>query len=139
MKQSPTNQYFPKKLPKEKGKLFPNQKFDDNEETKIDKNFNIISFKKDLDKDETFFDTSVIMMNLDLIITIDTSIAHLAGSLGKKVWLILNDVPEWRWQLDINYSHWYPSMTIFRCKKKDDWKSVFAEILNELKKKPSLQ
>ena len=51
------------------------------------------------------------------------------------MWLILNDVPEWRWQLDINYSHWYPSMTIFRCKKKDDWKSVFAEILNELKKK----
>ena len=131
--------YFFELSKSEKIQLYSLQKFDDNEETKIDKNFNIISFKKNLDKDETFFDTSVIMMNLDLIITIDTSIAHLAGSLGKKVWLILNDVPEWRWQLDINYSHWYPSMTIFRCKKKDDWKSVFAEILNELKKKPSLQ
>ncbi|MDA9604909.1 hypothetical protein N9S39_04300, partial [Candidatus Pelagibacter sp.] len=114
-------------------RLYSLQKFDGSKQTMINKNLNIISFKEDLDKNETFFDTCGIMMNLDLIITIDTSIAHLAGSLGKKVWLVLNDVPEWRWQLDINYSHWYPSMTIFRCKKKDDWKSIFIDIDKELK------
>jgi len=95
--------------------------------------FPLINFGNKLDKKGNFMDTAVIMKNLDLIITVDTSIAHLAGSLGCKVWIILQYSPDWRWMLNTKYSKWYPSMRIFRQKKLNNWHGVFKEIEEELK------
>jgi ADP-heptose:LPS heptosyltransferase len=68
-----------------------------------------------------FSDTAALMENLDLIITVDTAAAHLAGALGRKVWLLLPLVSDWRWLLDREDSPWYPTMRLFRQKKMGDW------------------
>ena len=77
---------------------------------------------------DAFLDTAAVMQHLDLIITSDTSIAHLAGALGRPAWVVLQHVPDWRWLLDRNDSPWYPTMRLFRQPKLDDWKGAFAEI-----------
>jgi hypothetical protein len=79
-----------------------------------------------------FMDTAAVMMNLDLVITSDTSVAHLAGALGLPVWVALPFVCDWRWMLKRNDSPWYPTMRLFRQKRKGDWGSVFTEIENSL-------
>ena len=61
-----------------------------------------------------FIDTAAVMMNLDLVITSDTAIAHLAGALGRPVWVALRAVPDWRWLLERTDSPWYPTMRLFR-------------------------
>jgi Flp pilus assembly protein TadD len=76
-----------------------------------------------------FEDTAALMMNLDLIITSDTSIPHLAGALGLPVWVALPLVPDWRWLLDRTDSPWYPTMRLFRQRSVGDWSGVFDEIL----------
>ena len=58
---------------------------------------------------ESFFDTAAIISNLDLVISVDTSVAHLAGARGKSVWILLPYVPDWRWLLDREDSPWYPT------------------------------
>jgi tetratricopeptide (TPR) repeat protein len=83
---------------------------------------------------DAFVDTSAIMSCLDLIITSDTSIAHLAGALGRPVWLALKHVPHWLWMLDRTDSPWYPTMTLYRQEVRDDWTSVFSAITNDLAK-----
>ena len=82
---------------------------------------------------DAFLDTVAIMENLDLIITPDTSIVHLAGTLGKKTWLILKSDPDWRWFLDDNKTPWYPSVSIFRQRKINNWEDTFVEIEDKLK------
>jgi tetratricopeptide (TPR) repeat protein len=79
-----------------------------------------------------FMDTAAVMMNLDLVITSDTAIPHLAGALGIPVWLALPFVPEWRWLLDRSDSPWYPTMRLFRQKRTGDWAGVFREIEDAL-------
>ncbi|MBU3913810.1 MAG: tetratricopeptide repeat protein [Nanoarchaeota archaeon] len=81
-----------------------------------------------------FADTAAIIENLDLIISIDTSIAHLAGALGKPVWTLLSFIHDWRWLLNRNDSPWYPNMRLFRQKEKGNWDSLFQEVKIELKK-----
>jgi hypothetical protein len=81
---------------------------------------------------DAFIDTAAVMENLDLVITTDTSIAHLAGALGRPTWVALTYVPDWRWLLDRNDSPWYPTMRLFRQQKNDDWTNVFAEMEAEL-------
>src|SRR5205085_3442198 len=85
-----------------------------------------------LDFDGAFLDTAAVMMNLDLVITSDTAIAHLSGALGVPVWLALALVPDWRWQFDRADSPWYPTMRLFRQREFGDWDSVFREIATEL-------
>jgi hypothetical protein len=80
-----------------------------------------------------FMDTAAIMMNLDLVITSDTAIAHLAGALGVPVWLALPFVPDWRWLLDRSDSPWYPTMRLFRQERPGDWAGVFDDIRNAVR------
>jgi hypothetical protein len=75
-----------------------------------------------------FVDTAAILSNLDLVISSDTSIAHLAGALGCSVWLLLPFLPDWRWQLQRSDSPWYPSMRLFRQHAPGDWRGVTAEV-----------
>lgn len=79
-----------------------------------------------------FMDSAAVINNLDLIISVDTAIAHLAGALGKRVWLLLPTPSDWRWLTDRNDSPWYPSMRIFRQKNPGDWNAVIDEISKEL-------
>lgn len=95
------------------------------------KNHNIIDLSGEIND---FADTAGIISNLDLVISSDTSVAHLAGALGKPVWLIVNKFPDWRWLLYRNDSPWYSSMRIFRQRYLNDWKGVFKDIKKELKK-----
>jgi Flp pilus assembly protein TadD len=77
---------------------------------------------------DAFLDTAAVMASLDLVITSDTSIAHLAGALGRPVWVALRHVPDWRWMLDRADSPWYPTMRLFRQSRPGDWAPVFAAI-----------
>ena len=79
-----------------------------------------------------FADTAGIITKLDLVITVDTAVAHLAGTLGKPVWILLPFVPDWRWMLDRNDSPWYPTMRLFRQPKRGDWNSVLIEVKEAL-------
>jgi Flp pilus assembly protein TadD len=81
-----------------------------------------------------FSDTAALMENLDLIISVDTSVVHLAGALGKRVWTLLPFVPDWRWMLNKEDSPWYPTMRLFRQPSSGDWYSVIAEVKSELQK-----
>ncbi len=82
---------------------------------------------------DAFVDTAAVMESLDLIITSDTSIAHLAGALGRPTWVALKYLPEWRWMLDRDDSPWYPTMRLFRQSERGDWRLVFAAIERELR------
>jgi Flp pilus assembly protein TadD len=75
---------------------------------------------------DAFLDTAAVMLTLDLVITTDTSIAHLAGALGRPVWVALRHVPDWRWLLDRDDSPWYPTMRLFRQTRAGEWAGVFA-------------
>ena len=84
----------------------------------------------------SFMDTAAVLKNLDLVITIDTSIAHLAGALGTPVWVMLSYANEWRFLTDRSDSPWYPTiMKIFRQSKKRDWNEVIENIIVTLQKK----
>jgi hypothetical protein len=82
---------------------------------------------------DAFIDTAAVMANLDLTISCDTSIAHVAGALGRPVWVALNYVPDWRWLLDRDDSPWYPTARLFRQPLRGDWTSVFMRIEQELR------
>jgi hypothetical protein len=81
---------------------------------------------------ETFADTAALIANLDLVITVDTSIAHLAGAMGKPVWTLLAFAPDWRWLLNRTDSPWYPTMRLFRQPSPGDWGSVVAAVCEQL-------
>jgi tetratricopeptide (TPR) repeat protein len=81
----------------------------------------------------TFADTAAVILNLDLVITCDTSVAHLAGALGVPVWVALPHAPDWRWQLGRPDSPWYPSMRLFRQARLGEWDGVFALMARELR------
>jgi ADP-heptose:LPS heptosyltransferase len=91
---------------------------------------------EDLDPElKDFTDTAAVVANLDLIITVDTSVAHLAGAMARPVWVLLPAVPDWRWLLDREDSPWYPTMRLFRQKTPVDWKPVFERMEAELCKR----
>ncbi len=79
-------------------------------------------------------DTGALIENLDLIISVDTSIVHLAGALGKPVWTLLPFAPDWRWMLNRQDSPWYPTMRLFRQPSPGDWDSVMKMVIEELQK-----
>jgi hypothetical protein len=73
-----------------------------------------------------------VIEDLDLIISCDTSYAHLAGALARPVWVALKDAADWRWLQDRNDSPWYPSMRLFRQSSRGDWRGVFAAMEKQL-------
>jgi hypothetical protein len=77
---------------------------------------------------ENFSDTAALISNLDLVISVDTSVAHLAGALAKPVWVLLPFVPDWRWLLDRNDSPWYPTARLFRQDDARAWDNVIARV-----------
>ncbi|MBV9851003.1 MAG: tetratricopeptide repeat protein [Armatimonadetes bacterium] len=81
---------------------------------------------------DDFADTAAVIGHLDLVITVDTSVAHLAGALGKSAWLLLAFVPEWRWLRGRADSPWYPTMRLFRQPRRKDWAAVLARVAEEL-------
>lgn len=73
-------------------------------------------------------DTAALIEKLDLVITVDTSVAHVAGALGKETWLLLHDFPDCRWELSADASYWYPRMRLFRQRRPGDWDQVMADV-----------
>ena len=82
-----------------------------------------------------FADTAALMAHLDLIITVETAVAHLAGALAKPVWTLLPFMPAWRWLLERNDSPWYPTMRLFRQPSPGDWDSVVQRVAEELRRR----
>ena len=89
---------------------------------------------EDLKKNSTFAKTAAIINTLDLIITIDTSVAHLAGALGKPTWLLLPQNVAWIWNHKGTISPWYPSMELIRQNTADDWQEVVDRVIKKYKK-----
>ena len=79
-----------------------------------------------------FADTAALIANLDLIISVDTAVAHLAGAMGKKLWLVLPFPPDWRWLLDRSDSPWYPTARLFRQDVPGDWDGVIRRLAGQL-------
>ena len=97
----------------------------------------ILDFGDSLDQHAgPFMDTAAIMMNLDLVVSCDTAIAHLAGALGVPVWLALDHAADWRWMRERDDSPWYPAMRLFRQGTPSDWSGVIAEIRSALREQP---
>ena len=80
-----------------------------------------------------FLETAAIIANCDLVITSDTSVAHLAGGMGKNTWLLLHKVPDWRWGLEGDTTFWYPSMHLFRQREQGDWDEVMERVAEALR------
>ena len=96
--------------------------------------FNLTTLGHDFDAgQDAFLDTVAVMMNCNLIITSDTSVAHLAGAIGRPTWVVLKQIPDWRWMLDRPDSPWYPTMTLYRQKSRGDWIDVFDTIERDLR------
>ncbi|WP_269611281.1 tetratricopeptide repeat protein [Prochlorococcus marinus] len=81
-----------------------------------------------IDRTWDFLENAAIIENCDLIISCDTSIAHLAGGMGSKVWLLLKDIPFWTWGLEREDTFWYPSMKLFRQKERHNWNEVMERV-----------
>ena len=89
----------------------------------------VLDFSKEL---KTYADTAALIASLDLVISVDTSVAHLAGALAKPLWVLLPFTPDWRWQLDRDDSPWYPTARLFRQDATREWDSVMARVRTAL-------
>jgi len=90
----------------------------------------IFSFDDDL---MDFKSTAALCECMDLVLSVDTSLLHLSGALGKRTWLLLPYVPDWRWMRDREDTPWYPSVKLYRQTKRDDWGGVFARVAADLR------
>jgi tetratricopeptide (TPR) repeat protein len=84
------------------------------------------------DQLKDFGDTAGLMSMLDLVISSDTSVVHLAGALGRPIWVLLEHTPDWRWLLDRGDSPWYPTARLFRQPNPADWQSVISSVIDDL-------
>lgn len=92
--------------------------------------FELVDLTADI---EDFADTAALIANLDLVISIDTGVAHLSGALGKETWVLLPYAADWRWMLDREDSPWYPGMRLFRQQAPGDWPTVLAAVKSALR------
>ncbi len=86
-----------------------------------------------------FSETAALCELMDLVISVDTSVAHLSGALGRPTWVLLAHVPDWRWLLDREDSPWYPSARLFRQNKAGNWRAVFEKIAAALQELPTIR
>ncbi|POM17944.1 hypothetical protein CSX04_06246 [Burkholderia cepacia] len=89
----------------------------------------VLSFEAEL---KDFAETAALVDTLDLVIAVDTSVVHLAGALGRPVWVMLPRVPDWRWLLERDDSPWYPSATLFRQGLPGDWPALVERVAQAL-------
>ena len=89
-----------------------------------------------VDELKDFVDTAALIRELDLVVTVDTSVAHLAGALGSPVWILIPFNPDFRWMTDGESSPWYPTARLFRQSKLGDWSDVVTRVVAELKNIP---
>lgn len=117
-------------------KLYSLQKMNGTEQLQsLPQGMHVHDFGPNFDYDNgRFVDTAAVINKLDLVITTDTSVAHLAGALGKPVWVLLPLVADWRWMMNRSDSPWYPSMRLFRQKEAGNWEQVMGEVVQELTK-----
>ena len=95
--------------------------------------FEVIDVQAEYDQQRgAFVDAAAVMKNLDLVVTVDTVVAHLAGGLGVPTWVAMSAHPDWRWMLDREDSPWYPSVRLFRQSELDRWDDVFARMASRL-------
>jgi hypothetical protein len=85
------------------------------------------------DELKDFSDTAALLDLMDLVISVDTSVTHLAGAMGKPVWILLSYSPDWRWLLDRDDSPWYPSVRLFRQQEFGNWPGVIDRVNNQLR------
>jgi hypothetical protein len=110
-------------------RLFSLQKGEPARQTK-EAGFEITDWTEEL---EDFADTAAMVEQLDMVISADTSVVHLAAAMGKPTWVLLPFVPDWRWMMDREDSPWYPSMRLFRQPKIGDWQTPIARVVEALK------
>ena len=91
-----------------------------------------VGCQEEINQTWDFVENAAIMMNCDLIITVDTAVAHLAGGLGQPTWLLLQKVPEWRWGMEGDTTFWYPSMRLFRQRERGNWSEVIDRVASAL-------
>ena len=87
---------------------------------------NLGSYVKD------FYDTALIVDNMDIVLSVDTSVVHLCGAMGKKVFVLLPFAPDWRWGLDDDKTNWYDSVTLFRQETMGNWDDVLEKVANSI-------
>ena len=92
-----------------------------------------VSCQDQINEASDFSETAAIIANCDLVITSDTSVAHLAGGMGKTTWLLLHKVPDWRWGLEGDTTFWYPTMRLFRQRERGNWNEVMERVAEALK------
>jgi len=109
--------------------FFSLQKEMKEEEADLLKSLNIIDLKDEL---RDFADTATAINQLDLVISVDTAVAHLTGAMGKPLWLLLPFMPDWRWMLNRDDSPWYPTVKLFRQPKPQDWLTVLQNVRSSL-------
>jgi hypothetical protein len=93
--------------------------------------FPLVNYGEEL---QDFSDTAALMSALDLVISVDTAVAHLAGAMGKPAWVLLPRVADWRWLLGRDDSPWYPTLRLFRQGRNEEWTDVFCRVAAELRR-----
>ena len=81
-----------------------------------------------------FKSTAALCESMDLVLSVDTSLVHLSGALGKRTWLLLPYVPDWRWMREREDTPWYPSVKLYRQTTRGDWNGVFARVAADLRR-----
>jgi hypothetical protein len=97
-------------------------------------NLNCTNFVNIGDNLNSFADTAGVMVNLDLVITVDTSVAHLAGAMGIPTWVLIPFIPDWRWMMHGQRTPWYSGMRLFRQQRPKDWQAVARTVRTNLEK-----
>lgn len=105
--------------------------YNEEDEDLLGKIINLECHKKDI---LGFDNTAGLIENMDLIITVDTSISHLCGALGKPVWILLAFTPDFRWLLNSDYTPWYPTAKLYRQSQKNNWRDLLSNVVKDLKK-----
>ncbi|HEY8751512.1 MAG TPA: glycosyltransferase family 9 protein, partial [Tepidisphaeraceae bacterium] len=106
------------------------------EQIEKNKEMNLLEWSDPTDTTaEALVDTAAVMKHLDLVISVDTALAHLAGALGVPVWVAMPLAPDWRWLLDREDTPWYPTMKLFRQQKLGDWPQVISRIADALRER----